>query len=230
MFRRSIPAFIAIFLLVLTSAVGICGQDLDNVTVEGRVTDSNGLSIAGATVIIKSVDTGETRTVTVDDDGHYKAVNLKPGMYKISATATGFGTQETPGIPTLSAQNVLRDFKLLPADVRAEATVTVTEDTSAPVDTTRTIVGSTITERDIEEIPNNTRNALDLVLTLGGTSEEQLSTSGLPDDRGSNPRTAPAVRLARRQRDRQRHHQHPADDRELPPGAGRVVLRGWPDR
>ena len=59
-------------------------------------------------------------------------------------------------------------------------------DSGPPVDTSRTIVGGTIAEREIEEIPNSTRNPLDLVLTLGGTSEEQLSTSGLAEDRGAN--------------------------------------------
>ena len=77
------------------------------------------------------------------------------------------------------------------ADVRAEQNVTVTDDDGPVVDPTRTIVGGTITGREIEEIPNTTRNALDLVLTLGGTSEEQLSTSGLAEDRGANPSSAP---------------------------------------
>ncbi|MEO6051649.1 MAG: hypothetical protein ABIP78_10005, partial [Pyrinomonadaceae bacterium] len=88
-------------------------------------------------------------------------------------------------------QNVQKDFKLAPAGVTAEQTVTVTEDDEPVVDTTRITVGGTINEREIEEIPNNTRNALDLVLTLGGTSEEQLSTSGLSEDRGTDPRAAP---------------------------------------
>ncbi|MEP6947207.1 MAG: carboxypeptidase regulatory-like domain-containing protein [Acidobacteriota bacterium] len=191
MFRRSVSTCCASIVVLLLAAAFTFGQDLDNVTVGGRITDSNGLSIAGATVTVKSIDTGEVRTITADDEGRYKVVNLKPGVYKVSVAASGFGGQETPSIPTLSAESVLRDFKLTPADVKAETTVTVTDETSSPVDTTRTIVGSTITEREIEEIPNNTRNALDLVLTLGGTSEEQLSTSGLADDRGANPSSAP---------------------------------------
>ncbi|MBK9768988.1 MAG: hypothetical protein IPP63_19375 [Chloracidobacterium sp.] len=95
-------------------------------------------------------------------------VKLKPGTYKIKVAASGFGTQETPEIATVSAQNVQKDFKLSPAGVTAEQTIIVTDD-AAVVDTTRTTVGGTLTSRDIEEIPNNTRNALDLVLTLGGT-------------------------------------------------------------
>ena len=65
------------------------------------------------------------------------------------------------------------------------------DDEGPLVDTTRTVVGGTISEREIEEIPNVSRNPLDLVLTLGGTSEEQLSTSGLAEDRNANPSSAP---------------------------------------
>ena len=53
------------------------------------------------------------------------------------------------------------------------------------VDTTRTVVGGTVTQREIEELPNNTRDPLDLVFTLGGVTEEQLSTRDLAGDRGT---------------------------------------------
>jgi len=77
--------------------------------------------------------------------------------------------------------------------VTAETTVTVTEDDAPLVDTTRTIVGNTITEREIEEIPTDSRSPLDLVLTLGGTSEEQLSTRELSGDRGERGVSAPGT-------------------------------------
>ena len=180
-------AFASLFLL---SPVTLA-QDLDYVTINGKVTDANGLAVVGATVTATAVETSEARTVTTDDKGRFEFINLKPGGYKVKVSSTGFGAQETPAFATISADNVQKDFKLRPADVKAEATVTVTEESGPPVDTTRTIVGGTIAERDIQEIPNVNRNALDLVLTLGGTSEEQLSTSGLADDRGLDPRTAP---------------------------------------
>ena len=131
------------------------------------------------------------RTVVTNGDGQYRIVKLKPGNYKVKASQSGFGSLETPAITTISAQNLEKDFKLSPADVKAETSVTVTDDDAPAVDTTRTIVVGTITEREIEEIPNNNRNALDLVLTLGGTSEEQLSTNGLAEDRGQVPQDAP---------------------------------------
>ena len=187
---RSVFAFAIVSLITVTMAFS---QDLDDVTIAGKILDANGLAIVGANVTATRTETGESRTVTTDDEGGYRIVKLKPGTYKIKAAANGFGAQETPDILTVSAQNVQKDFKLTPAGVTAEQTVTVTEDDTPLVDTTRTIVGGTITQRDIEEIPNSTRNPLDLVLTLGGTAEEQLSTRDLADDRGQRGLTAPGT-------------------------------------
>ncbi len=189
MFLKPLSLILVAFAaLCLFSSIGV-SQDLDYVTISGKITDANGLAVVGATVTTTAVETAESRTVTTDEEGRYKFINLKPGGYTVKVSSTGFGAQETPAFATISADNIQKDFKLKPADVKAEMTVTVTEDTGPAVDTTRTIVGGTITARDIEELPNSSRNALDLVLTLGGTSEEQLSTSGLAEDR--NASTAP---------------------------------------
>ena len=95
-------------------------------------------------------------------------------------------------LETISGQNVQLDFKLDPADVTAEQIVTLEGENEPVIDTTRTVVGGTITEREIEELPNSSRNPLDLVLTLGGVSEEALSTRDLSEDRNITSPTAPA--------------------------------------
>ncbi|MDQ3043354.1 MAG: TonB-dependent receptor, partial [Acidobacteriota bacterium] len=81
--------------------------------------------------------------------------------------------------------NVQLDLSLAPGDVRAEQTVTIEADDAPAVDTTRTVVGGTVTEREIEELPNSTRDPYDLVFTLGGVTEEPLSTRDLSGDRGT---------------------------------------------
>ncbi|HEX6279554.1 MAG TPA: carboxypeptidase regulatory-like domain-containing protein, partial [Pyrinomonadaceae bacterium] len=177
--------------LLLLTAVVSYGQDLDDVTISGRITDSNGLAVVGATVTVTDQGSGAERTVTTNEDGRYRIIELKPGVYKVKASAAGFGAKERINLETVAAQNLQLDFTLAPADVQAEATVTVGDDDAPAVDTTRTIVGSTLSEREIEEIPNNARNPLDLVLTLGGTAEEALSTSDLSEDRNTNPRSTP---------------------------------------
>lgn len=187
--RRFVSALVPAVLLF--AAATVFAQDLDDVTVAGRVTDSNGLAVVGATVTVTDQGSGAERTVTTSENGRYRLIELRPGIYKVTASASGFGAKERINLETVAGQNLQLDFNLAPADVQAEATVTVGDDDAPAVDTTRTIVGGTISEREIEEIPNNTRNPLDLVLTLGGTAEEQLSTSGLAEDRFQNPATAP---------------------------------------
>lgn len=191
LFGRLGLSLVAGFLLFFAFSTAGFTQDLDDVTISGKVVDSNNAPIVGATVTATRVETGDERTFVTNDEGRYRLIELKPGLYKVKVSANGFGAKEKTGIETISADSVQLDFALAPSDVVAEQIVTIEADTSA-VDVTRTIVGGTIAGRDIEEIPNNSRNPLDLVLTLGGTSEEALSTRNLAEDRNVTNQTAPA--------------------------------------
>ena len=191
-FGRLAPFLCVICLSLLTVATSSFAQDLDNVSISGRVVDSNNLPIVGASVTATRVETGVERTVVTNDEGRYKIIQLQPGTYNVKSTASGFGVKENQGLITVSGQNLQLDFSLSPADVKAEQTVTIDGDDAPAVDTTRTVVGGTITQREVEEIPNNSRNALDLVFTLGGTAEEALSTRDLAEDRNADPRSTPA--------------------------------------
>ncbi len=189
---RKVAPFIAVFAVMLAvCSFSVLGQDLDDVTISGKAADANGLPVVGAAITATETITGSKRTVVTDAEGRYRFLKLRPGTYTIEASASGFGSQITPQIIAVSADNLVKDFKLEPAAITAEQTVTVTEDDTPVVDETRTTVGGTITSQEIEELPNTDRNALDLVLTLGGTSEEQLSTNGLADDRLQAPSGAP---------------------------------------
>ncbi|MBA2621127.1 MAG: carboxypeptidase regulatory-like domain-containing protein, partial [Acidobacteria bacterium] len=189
--QRLLPLTSVVCLSLLAFTVTTFAQSLDNVTFTGRVLDPNGLAVVGASVTATRVETGRERTAVTNDEGRYQIIQLEAGTYNLKATSGGFGVKENQGIITVSGQNVQLDFALAPAGVTAEVTTLGDED--APVvDTTRTVVGGTVTQREIEEIPNNSRNALDLVLTLGGTSEESLSTRDLAEDRNSNARSTPS--------------------------------------
>ncbi len=187
--RKSLLSILSIF--ALSAVFSVSAQDLDDVTITGKITDSNGLAVAGASVTATEVQTAVTRTVTTDDEGRYRIIELKPGVYKVTASATGFGAKERIDLQTISGQNLQLDFQLAPAGVQASTTVTVSEEDTPAVDTTRTVVGGTITEQEVEELPNVSRSPLDLVLTLGGTAEESLSTRGLAEDRNVTPGTPP---------------------------------------
>jgi hypothetical protein len=172
-------------LLMFTFAVSGFAQELDDVTISGKVADTNGASVVGATITATQIEKNIERTVVTDEEGRYRIVDLEPGTYKVRATSQGFGAKERIDLVTIAGQNVQLDFSLAPAGVQVEQTVTIGGDDAPAVDTTRTVVGGTVTQREIEELPNITRDPYDLVFTLGGVTEEPLSTRDLSGDRGT---------------------------------------------
>jgi carboxypeptidase family protein len=176
--------------LNLAAPKQVSAQDLDNVTFSGRVTDQNGAIIPGATVSATLIKTAAERTAVVDADGRYRLIQLEPGVYNLKASFTNFATEEKTDLTTVAGQNVQLDFTLRPAGVTADAIV-VTEAETPAVDTTRTVVGGTVTTHEIESLPVATRSPLDLIFTLPGVSEEALSTRDLAEDRNTNPANTP---------------------------------------
>ncbi|MFN2498937.1 MAG: TonB-dependent receptor domain-containing protein [Pyrinomonadaceae bacterium] len=165
-------------------------QDLDNVSMTGRVTDQNGAIIPGASVIATLVSIETQRTVATDADGRYRLIQLEPGVYNLKVSFPNFATEERVGLTTIAGQNVQLDFTLRPPEIKAGALV-ITEADTPVVDTTRTVVGGTVTSIEIESLPVASRSPLDLIFTLPGVSEEALSTRDLAEDRNTNPSNTP---------------------------------------
>jgi Carboxypeptidase regulatory-like domain/TonB dependent receptor/TonB-dependent Receptor Plug Domain len=176
-----------LFVLLCLAAPALA-QDLDNVTISGRIVDPNGAVIPGASITATLIKTRAERTVVVDDEGRYKIIQLEPGVYSVKAAFTNFATEEKTELTTVAGQNVQLDFALKPAGVTAE-TVVVSTANAPEVDTTRTVVGGTIATREVEALPNTTRSPIDLIFTLGGVAEEPLSTRDLAEDRTSSRST-----------------------------------------
>jgi hypothetical protein len=172
-------------LLCVASAAS--AQDLDNVTIFGRVTDQNGAVIPGASVTATLLKTKTQRTVPADVEGRYKIIQLEAGIYSVKALFSNFATEEKTNLITIAGRSVQLDFTLKPAGL-AE-TVVVSPANAPEVDTMRTVVGGTIAAREVETLPVPTRSPLDLVFISGGVAEEPLSTRDLAEDRATSRST-----------------------------------------
>jgi len=159
-------------------------QDLDTVTIFGRVVDQNGAVIPGAEI------KAHIRTVTSDDQGRFRLIQLEPGIYVIRVSCAGFANQEFTQIRTTSGQSLQLDVTLLPASLVVEPVVVTTAETPV-VDTKRTVVGATLTSRETELLPLASRSVLDLLFTLPGVTEEPLSTRDLAEDRNISHASTP---------------------------------------
>jgi len=122
---------------VIGLAAVLAGQSYQG-RILGTITDKTGAAVAGATVVIRNVNTGVTRTLNTDNSGEYTAPSLDPGLYMVTVTATGFKRVERNGIRLEVAKDARIDVQVEPGG--ATETVTVTDE--APlVDTTNDVLG-----------------------------------------------------------------------------------------
>src|ERR1700757_3829505 len=97
--RPSIRLLLLLLLVSTLVSVAPCiaiAQDLDNVTITGRVTDQNGAVISGATVTATLIKTKVERTAVTDSDGRYKLIQLEPGGYYLKVFANSFQPHVLP--------------------------------------------------------------------------------------------------------------------------------------
>lgn len=189
-FRISIHFSFCLIFCCFSAVDRAWAQNLDNVIIEGRIVDQNGAVIPGASVTALLTRTGSRRTAGVDSNGGYRILQLEPGTYVLRASAEGFAVQDSEAIPAISGQTLQIDIVLLPKGVVVEPVI-VSSPESQSVDTTRAVVGGTVTAHEVESLPVATRSPLDLIFTLGGVTEEPLSTRDLAEDSDRNPASAP---------------------------------------
>ena len=130
--------------------------------ITGTIADQTGGVIAGATVTVKDVERGVSRTLTTGDSGEYNAPNLLPGTYAVRAEAKGFKSVNRENILLEVGKEIRVDLPLQPGEV--SQTITITE---APpmVETTNATLGGTLSNETINDLPLNGRNYINL-LTL----------------------------------------------------------------
>src|SRR5215472_7974069 len=93
-------------------------------SVSGRVSDSTGASVPGATVTVKSLENGATRVALTDDGGNFYAVALPVGPQEIRVEKMGFKSAVRTGIDLAVGQDAVVHLTLEVGE-RAE-TITVT--------------------------------------------------------------------------------------------------------
>lgn len=137
-------------------------------TLLGRVTDSSGAAISGATVTAHQTQTGYTRTVTANATGDYLMPSMPVGTYDITATQKGFAIYERHGIDLAVGANARVDLAMNLSSV--SQTVQVTEQ-AGMVNTQTSEVGALIDQKRIVDLPLSGRNVLALTALLPGVSD-----------------------------------------------------------
>ncbi len=165
--------FTAALAVLILSAASLWAQ-AETGQITGTVTDPAGAEVANAAVEVKSTSTGTVRNIVTTGSGAYSVTNLLPGSYTITVTAAGFNKSEQQVNLQVGAR-VGADIKLEIG--QAATTVNVAESTVA-VNTETQTLSNVITERQLKELPNLTRNPYQFVAIAGNVSDAGMGTRG----------------------------------------------------
>ncbi len=161
------------FLLMMLLAIGSVYAQSPTGTIAGVVTDFNGARVSGAHVIVTSQQSGLTRSLTASTGGDYSASVLPSGVYHVAAEATGFRGSER--IATVEAGTITTvNLTLEIGEVREQVTV---DDATPLINYEQHQVGGVVSRAQIENLPLNGRNFLDLAKLEPGVATAGASIS-----------------------------------------------------
>lgn len=148
---------IVICVLLIVSFTAFAQTTVSTGGIAGTVTDASGAAIAGARVTITG-PTGQTLLATTSDTGLYTSAALIPGVYKVRVEMKGFKTTEV-ALDVKVNTTANGSVKL---EIGAESTVVEVQASEVQVNTEQGEIQGVLTAQQIENLPVNGRNFLDL--------------------------------------------------------------------
>jgi hypothetical protein len=137
--------------------------------IQGSVADPQGAVVPNATVTAKSRSTGLTRTATSNDEGQYQLSQLPPDVYEVRVSVPSFKTSVAREVAVAVGANVALDFKLEVGGANEE--VTVVGSGEAQIDRVDNAVTGVIGTQQVQNLPLNGRNFLDLAQLQPGVEK-----------------------------------------------------------
>ncbi|MCU1272963.1 MAG: TonB-dependent receptor plug, partial [Bryobacterales bacterium] len=152
-------------------------------TIQGSVSDPSGGAVPNATVLLKSIATGATRSATTDERGFYIAPNLNPAEYEISFAAPGFSTEVQKGLVLTVGGELTANAHMKMGN--ASESIEVTGSASA-IELTNSVMSHVVEANTIRELPLNGRDWTQLAVLQPGVSivKSQNNTDTLRVQRG----------------------------------------------
>jgi hypothetical protein len=182
---KTLCALLLAFCMLATGALPVMAQSQASTgQISGAVTDSAGAAVADAIVKATNTQTGLERTANTNDEGLYQIVLLPPGLYNVSAEASGFTASTVTGVEVVVGRTVDVNITLGASGVQEVVQVTAG---AIQVQTTRSEPDAVVNERAIENLPINGRRFQDFVtLTPGAQVDPSRGQISLAGQRGIN--------------------------------------------
>ncbi len=151
--------------LALMAVAPVAAQNSTS-SIRGVVADSSG-PLAEATVEAVSTASGFRYSATTGTDGNFALQGLNPGVYEVTVSSGAYSPQSRT-VQVLIGQDVDVKFVLSPSEMFTEDVTVVGDAVQLLVETRTSEIGTNITPRQIESLPQNNRNFLGLAALAPG--------------------------------------------------------------
>ena len=167
-------AFIAAAALFLMSFSNVVNAQTTS-TMEGTVTDKQGLAVVGAHVHAEGVSLGADRSVTTGSNGEYSLPALPAGTYRLTVTRDGFRTAIFENLEVTLNRTLRYDVHL---DIGSSHEQVQVSGELPLLETQSSASSTTIMPREIVDMPINGRNYLDLLQLVPGVAINRQADAG----------------------------------------------------
>ena len=176
---RSLSIVVCLLAVVLFVCSPAWGQQTG---LSGVVTDSQGGVIQGAKVEVKKTG-GSSYFATTNAQGVYVVPSVTAAEYTITASASGFATAQKK-ILLLVGQLATVDISLPVASASSTVVVEASNDTA--IDTTSSAVAGNVTPKEVEDVPINGRNYVELSALVPGIKQNSFGNTPVASGQSTN--------------------------------------------
>jgi hypothetical protein len=166
----------ALFICTAFAAHDVRAQDaINQASVSGRVVDQQAMAVPGAHVSVRQTDTNLTVEATTDGDGRFRFPYLKVGPHEITVSLDGFVDVKrslTLGVGSAFELPLVMEVAGLQTSVSVVGEIPV-------IEAARSQIAGTVPQAEIEALPLNGRNFLDIALLVPGVSPTNTASTQL---------------------------------------------------
>ena len=166
----------AVFATILLASLGSLTAQVDTGVLTGYVYDDSGAVIPGTAVVVRNTGTNYEVGLETNATGLYVSPPMPPGTYRLTVQQAGFATALKEVSLHLS-ERLAVDFTLQVGTVAETVTVEAVGET---LQTENTTLSTLRTEREVKELPVNSRNFAELLRFSAGVVPGQSQAGGLP--------------------------------------------------
>src|SRR6516164_315776 len=163
--RWSVRAILCVSLLSFSASASELRAQETTGTIHGSVVDESKAILPGATIRVRNVENGATRTLVTDENGHYRALSLPPGIYSVTAELPGFAPATRDNLVVDIGRDVVADLTMKLGGLNEQVTV---QGAATNVELSSAVAGGVVSQTQIAELPLNGRSFMQLATLQPG--------------------------------------------------------------